>query len=203
MDTTKLSRRRSPMLAPFALVAPIVVIALCISSPVSAQGQANGPQSPPSAPVTVVNTVANPVPVSGAVTLGNNTATTPVFVQIVKQPVQTPFQQLIRSGSPLTVDSAKQLTIEFVTANCSSDGATTLTSTEVALRTTVGGNFVEHNFSPKFARTFVASAGFFIKNFYISTEMTRIYADPGTTVSIIEVSGFLCDVTVSGYTAIK
>jgi hypothetical protein len=163
MDITKLSRVPSPLVAPFALVVPIVAIALCISSPVSAQGQGNGPQNPPSAPVTVVNTGANPVPVSGAVTvsgtssvtLSNNTATTPVFVQSVGQSAQTPFQTTLAFGTPLTVDSDKRLTIEFVTANCQLDN-TLLTSTEIHLVTEVGGNTVAHNFSPKFSRNFTS-----------------------------------------------
>jgi hypothetical protein len=138
------------------LLFPSFVIALGISSPVSAQG--NSPQNPPGQPngpqVTVVNTPANPVPVSGAVTvsgtssvtLSNNTETTPVFVQSVGQPAQTPFQALLTSGTPLTVASDQQLTIEFVTANCSLDN-TVLTSTEFNLNTKVGGNQIGHHFS--------------------------------------------------------
>ena len=207
MDTTKMSRVPSPPVAPFALVIPIVAIALCISSPVSAQG--NKPQNPPGQPngpqVTVVNTSANPVPVSGGdaggVTLSNNTATTPVFVQSVGQPAQTPFQTRLTFATPLTVASDKQFTIEFVTASCSLDN-TTLTSTEVDVTTTVGGNTVSHNFSPKFSRNFNSGIGI-NRNFFTSTDMTRIYADPGTTVSMSFVQDFLCDVTLSGYTVTK
>ena len=198
MNTTKMSRVPSPLVAPFALVVPIVAIALAVSSPVSAQG---GPQTPPSAPVTVVNTTANPVPVSGGVTLSNNSATTPVFVQSVGQPVQTPFQTRLVFGTPLTVDADKQLTIEFVTANCSLDN-TLLTSTEFSLFTRVGGNLVDHSFSPKFSRNFNSGTGI-NRTFFTSTDMTRIYADPGTTVSMSIIENFTCDVSLSGYTVTR
>lgn len=209
METAKLSRVSFPV-APFALVVPIIAIALGISSPVSAQG--TSPKTPPSQPngpqVTVVNTDANPVPVSGAVTvsgtstvtLSNNTETTPVFVQSVGQPAQTPFQERINFGNPLTVASDKQLTIEFVTANCSLDN-TALTSTEFDLHTTVGGNEVGHHFSPKFSRNF--TSGGINRTFFTSTDMTRIYADPGTTVAFGEVQNFFCEVTLSGYSVTK
>ena len=211
MKTAKLSRVPSPLVAPFALVVPIVAIALGISSPVSAQG--NSPQNPPGQPngpqVTVVNTGANPVPVSGVVTvsgtsnvtLSNNTATTPVFVQTVGQPAQTPFQTRLTFGTPLTVDSDKQLTIEFVTANCSLDN-TVLTSTEFNLNTKVGGNQIGHHFSPKFSRNFNSGTGI-NRTFFTSTDLTRIYADPGTTVSFGIIQGFFCDVTLSGYSVTK
>ena len=211
METAKLSRVPSPLVAEFALVVPILAIALCISSPVSAQG--NGPQNPPGQPngpqVTVVNTGANPVPVSGAVTvsgtssvtLSNNTATTPVFVQSVGQPAQTPFQTSLTFGTALTVASDKQLTIEFVTANCSLDN-TLLTSTEIDLTTTVGGNTVGHNFSPKFSRNFNSGTGI-NRTFFTSTDLTRLYADPGTTVSFSIIQGFNCNVTLSGYAVTK
>ena len=205
METAK-SSRASSLIAPFALVVPIVAIALGITSPVSAQGnppgQPNGPQ------VTVINTDANPVPVSGvvtvsgtsSVTLSNNTESTPVFVQSVGQPAQTPFQARLTFGNPLTVASDKQLTIEFVTANCSLDN-TALTSTEFDLSTTVGGNQVSHHFSPKFSRNF--NSGGIIRTFFTSTDLTRIYADPGTTVGFLIVQNFFCEVTLSGYSVTK
>ena len=210
METVKLSRATSPLLAPFVLAVPIVAIALGISSPVSAQG--NSPQNPPAQPngpqVTVVNTPANPVPVSGvvtvtgtpSVTLSNNTETTPIFVHSVGQPAQTPFQARL-FNTPLTVASDKQLTIEFVTANCSLDN-TLVTSTEFDLFTKVGGVEIGHHFSPKFSRNFNSGTGI-NRTFFTSTDQTRIYADPGTTVSFGTIQGFFCDVTLSGYSVTK
>jgi len=198
------------LVGPFALVVPILAIALGISSPVSAQG--NTPKNPPGQPngpdVTVVNTAANPVPVTGAVTvngtssvtLSNNTETTPLFVQSVGQPVQTPFQARLTFGNPLTVASDQRLTIEFVTANCSLDN-TLLTSTEFDLHTTVGGNEMGHHFSPKFSRNF--TSGGINRTFFTSTDMTRIYADPGTTVAFGQIQNFFCEVTLSGYSVAK
>jgi len=121
-------------------------------------------------------------------------------VQSVGQPVQTPFQARLTFETPLTVSSNKQLTIEFVTSNCSLDN-TTLTSTEFDLFTKVGGSEIGHHFSPKFSRNF--TAGGINRTFFTSTDLTRIYADPGTTVSFGDIQGFFCEVTLSGYSVTK
>jgi len=174
-----------PMLKAALLVAFTVVVVVLASSQ---QGAAQNPH-PGSAPVNIVGPL--PLPVTGD--LG---VTGTVSVRDVDKIVQTPFQARLVFGTPLTVDSGKQLTIEFVTSLCDLDN-TLLTSTEIALNTTVGGNRQPHHFSPKFSRNFNSSG--INRNFFISTDLTRIYADSGTTVSLTEVGGFSCSVTISGY----
>jgi hypothetical protein len=85
----------------FAL-APVLVL-VAVPAAFAQPGNGNGP---PTFQTLVVNPPSAPIPVTGAVTvsgtstvtLGNNTPTTPVFVQSVGQPVQTPYQETIHGS---------------------------------------------------------------------------------------------------------
>jgi hypothetical protein len=102
VNRSKASLVTRPLVAPFAAAAIVLATALVSSQSISAQtlqtSQAQG-----SAPVTIVNQNTNAVPVAGVVTVSgtsnvtvsNNTASTPLFVQAVGEPAQAPYQETI------------------------------------------------------------------------------------------------------------
>jgi hypothetical protein len=184
-----------PMLKAALLVAFTVVIVVLASSQ---QATAQNPK-PGSAPVNIVGPL--PLPVTGSLEVGGT-----VNVHDVDKTVRTPFQKFLRSdidsGRSFTVDPSKSLTIEFVTSNCVIQLAAPQTNsgTDFTLGTTTGTETVEHYFHPKFSRIFQVAAAIF-NSYYGSTDTTRMYADPGTRVTLGgSIEGFGCFVTVSGYT---
>jgi hypothetical protein len=164
----------------------------------SRQAAAQNPH-PGSAPVNIVAPL--PLPVTGS--LG---VTGTVNVRDVDNAVRTPFQQLLRSDiaarRSFTVGADERLTIEFVTSECSVQQPVTqaTSGTAFTLRITAGTTSVDHYFQPKFTRFFPVGSTL-VTYYYNSTDMTRMYADPGTTVSLAgHVATFDCFVSVSGYT---
>src|SRR5262249_43525233 len=136
--------------------------------------------------VRVVNT---PLPVTGSTTVSGGVAATQSGlwdvgvlgtppVQDVNNPAHTPIQ--FRLGSDGTavfvVDPAKRLTIEFVSALCFTPNPG-VASVDFEIGTVVGGNTKVHYFAPKFL--FAATTLPFTSR-YVSSEVTRIYADAGT-----------------------
>ena len=107
-----------------------------------------------------------------------------------------PFQTDLIAGGPqssITLPHDQRLTIEFVSVECTNSGAAT-SGTGVSLVTRVGEGGVSHVFAQKFIR----SAGGI--NFYRSSEVVRIYADPGTQVMLREVfDGDQCRLMLSGF----
>jgi hypothetical protein len=108
-----------------------------------------------------------------------------------------PFQISLTSDTfYFLVDSTKQMTIEFVSSFCETHSAIPGTGIPYVISTTVGAQRVFHNFNAKFAY----QDGPY--NFYsVNTDMTRIYADANTYVSLG--GTFACTVTLSGYTEPK
>src|SRR5262245_33694784 len=93
---------------------------------------------------------------------------------------QKPFQALLQSpgNSVITLPNDQRLTIEFVTASCWNFSGPATNGLSVSLRTQVGGNQVRHFFAPKFIFTVGGIPA------YVTSEMVRIYADPGTKVEM-------------------
>lgn len=78
-----------------ALVSVLTLMA--VPAAFAQPGNGNGPPTI-NTNTTIVNPPSAPIPVTGAVTVSGNTPTTPVFVQSVGQPAQTPFQQTIHGN---------------------------------------------------------------------------------------------------------
>ena len=128
-----------------------------------------------------------------------NTTKTTIPVNIV---ADQPFQvRLDRStGDSFTVPSGKRLVIESVSGSFNGDQGARLLS--VSLQTTVSGTLADHFFVP----TFMAenNGGGLITDYLGFSQETRLYADAGTTVTLIisqtngkNINGW--DVGVSGY----
>lgn len=132
-------------------------------------------------------------------------APVPLPVTDVDNAARTPFQEFLRSdvaaGGSFAVAFNQSLTIEFVTSDCVKQHTAPQTNsgTDFGLITTTATKTVRHFFHPRFSRVF--AQGTLFDSHYGSTDMSRIYADPGTTVSLAGIqSDFTCFVTVSGYT---
>lgn len=160
--------RYSRYLMAATLLAVLVIGGTLMSSrPVVAQN----PQ-PGSAPVSIVAPL--PLPVTGSIGIPGT-----VKVRDVDHLVQTPFQATLNTlaGNPFSfvVPSDKRLAIEFVTGDCTSDLSSN--STFFLLGITTSGTSARHMFSPKL----LLNLGLYA---YGSADVTRLYADPGSTVAI-------------------
>src|SRR5260370_8291012 len=173
-----------------------LALSLLPSKPVGAAG---------SAPVTVTNT---PLPVKGAVGARErgvwnvgieggavneaNSASPPVFARGVDNAARQPFQKNLCiplsgtflpfcSGIPdrFAVPDAKRLVIEQVGGDCIQQSGTQVV--EISLRTQVGSDLVPYAFPLQPPPTFSAPSGL---NATSLNHLSRIYADPGTTVDI-------------------
>lgn len=170
----------------------------------STQVAAQNPH-PGSAPVNIVSPL--PLPVSGSLSVsgGSVAVSGTVSVRDVDRTVRTPFHTTLTNNvTSFAVDASQSLTIEFVTADCSiqQNAVETASGTDFTLRTTVRTEAESHNFYPRFTRIFrFPQPSTLVNTHYGSTDMTRIYADPGTTVNLGGmIQGFFCSVSVSGYT---
>ena len=170
----------------------------------SAQVAAQNPH-PGSAPVNIVSPL--PLPVTGSLSVSDGTVAVSgtVNVRDVDRTVRTPFHATLSNSVPsFAVEASQSLTIEFVTSECTTqqDAVETAAGTDFLLRTSVRAEAESHNFHPRFTRIYrFPQPSTLVNTYYGSTDMARIYADPGTTVrlgGIIE--GFFCSVSVSGYT---
>lgn len=135
------------------------------------------PAPPPSVPVTVVNT---PLPVSGTV---NATVADPAAsrVQFTANSVVFPFTAGVPAGQALVIEELSVVCI----------GAPV---TDVRLFVTSGGSLAQYTFAPV---SLTASE-------WISTQTSRIYADPSTVVSVgtgTSVAGANCTVSIAGHLA--
>jgi len=193
-----------------------VALSLLPSKPVGAAG---------SAPVTVTNT---PLPVQGAVGATQNglwnvgitggavnvanSASSPVFARDVDNAARQPFQKNLCislsgaflpfcSGIPdrFAVPDGKRLVIEQVAGDCIQQSGTQVV--EISLRTQVGSDLVPYAFPLQPPPTFSAPSGLYATSL---NHLSRIYADPGTTVDIprAQLIGGMeayCVLGVSGY----
>lgn len=198
-----MKKLRFSLCAVGAYLVLVVATILLNSPPVAGQGKGQGQPNGPN--VRVINSSAEPVPVVGEVTVASLPAveldtTTPLQVFDVDNPAFQPFQIHFPLGtdSPqLTVPAGKRLVIEHVTGNAFSSGDVFW----MAVLTTAGGEFASHLFP--MTKVGVAPSG---NNVYVASAQTRIYADPGTNVSIqpdaigppsqrfSSISGYLVDV---------
>lgn len=170
----------------------------------STQVAAQNP-NPGSAPVNIVSPLPLPVTGSLSVSGGSVAVSGTVDVRDVDRTVRTPFHTTLSNSFPsFEVDAGQSLTIEFVTSDCTiqQNAAETASGTDFTLRTSVRTEAESHNFHPRFTRIFrFPQPSTLVNTYYGSTDMARIYADPGTTVSLGGMlQGFSCSVSVSGYT---
>jgi hypothetical protein len=113
---------------------------------------------------------------AGNVVRVGNTKTTPVPTYDARD-AQTPFQVSLANGASLTVPAGKRLVIEYVGVWAYTEaGAIAYAPT---LNTQVEGVSRPHTFGLE--NTGTSSAGNL--TFFHSGQATRLYADPGTTVS--------------------
>jgi hypothetical protein len=145
------------------------------------KGTAAPPQVQEPVDVKVVNTATQPVPVSVA---------QPVQVRNTDHPARQAYQTLLSANIPsgeaggsssFTVPPGKQLVIEYVSIlGVLEEGEKFLMA---VINTQVGtGPSVDHVF-PLQDRGQVIE-GVNPTHFWVGNEQTRIYADPGTTVSV-------------------
>ena len=204
------------LIASICLVALIGLIAAM--TPVTSQGQGQGP---PTSNVNVVNTpsvnVANTPTVnaqqSGVWSVGVtgtaavhivNELDSPVLERDVDQPARQPFQRGVSLAFPagegtanaeFTVPANKRLVIEYVSARISlTDGTLHWFSVRTAAGSSTGTHY--------FASISIAS----LPNVYTISQQTRLYANPGSTVTIEARRIFNPDIgadsgsaTISGY----
>jgi len=205
-------------------LALLVVFVMMIRepAPIPVQAAAIGP-TPSPAPVTVTNT---PLPVQGSVSVNNfpatqpvsgtvgisgmatvgNTRTTPLYVRDVDNPAHHPFAQEVNCSVPggskscaasFTVDAGKELVIETASVL----GTVPIGGKGFAVITvTTGGTNIS---SVQLPLTFQASYAGTVDT-YVGTQPLRLYADPGSTVTLegeeqpVGSATFTFD--VSGYT---
>ncbi len=161
--------------------------------------------------VVVNNPASQPVPISGNVGI-NGMPTVQLApganVGINGVPPLVPFQIELCDGSggvvgpcgtpppsSFTVPANQRLVIEYVSVRCGAFGSGWSVK-ETVVGTVAGGNSVVYPFPPGPTDGFGDS---------ISTQLTRIYADPGTPVSLIVLGStgsgsgsFVCTATLSG-----
>ena len=128
------------------------------------------------------------VGINGNVTVGN-TASSPVLVRDVDNPARHPFQKLLCSGlanfacqgapPSFTVDSGKQLVIEFVAWSCTTQSSSSISSVVLISAPSSG------DFNGAFWLS-VPPLGPSATSF--ASQLTRIYAGP-TTIPTVQVVG--------------
>jgi len=156
----------------------------------------------PATPVEVINSTANPVPV----TVVNQQGSGPQPFQVALcRDIGTPARCPAGSSQSFAVPSDRRAVIEYVSGECPQAGSAINpleNITGALLTTTVNGVIATHLFP-----TLKGLTGNGDLNGVYVAQQTRVYADPGTTVTLgASVGGLLsghltCSVTVSGYTS--
>jgi hypothetical protein len=208
-----MSKLKNVMLTSAGLV--ILACSMIFTGPhvIGAQNRGRGitPQAP-SVPVTVENAVANPVPtvalgtttVAGSVSLAggtlvgldalNNTVkvttseTSPLLMRDVDNPARHAFQleldTLIPQGqqtssNSFAIPAGKRLVIEYASGTMFSPPADARLS--VHIQTIVNNTVVSHYVVPSLQGSFGQNAA----NFYVASQPMKLYADPGTSITLI------------------
>jgi hypothetical protein len=177
-----MERKQGFVLASLGVV--ILLASLLFVDP--SRGHAAAP--PGDRDVKVINTPAEPVPVAGAVTVGNGAAA-PVLVRDVDRSARQPFSHAgattfgggaFAPSMSFNVPAGKILVIETVSMKVElSDGS----NVRASFGTVSGGNATEF-FLPMTGTPWAS----FLR--FQTTQQVRIHADPGTQVSsIIERNG--------------
>ena len=173
----------------------LLVTAVALLTPQTGLGQKSG--SPTSLNVNVVNTEANPVPVAGAVTVGN----TVTVVEAPKQPfdhrIALSFQNdgaNATGGSITPVPQGKQLVVTYFSAQTNPTVATKVSFR--VLKTSAGG-------STAAAYDFESVETGTVSGF-VASEPLHIYLNAGESLSVIAARNTLegvgaVNVSVSGY----
>jgi hypothetical protein len=147
-----------------------------------------------SAPVTVVNT---PLAVSGSTSVSGTLAIPrAVLVRDVDNPSRHAWQKNFAStNNTFDVPAGEQLTIEFASYSCSENSNTPPRPMFASGVTTTAGGVGASHFLPA---NFSGPLGPF--DGYYGAMAVRIYADPGTTVTVFTEgpAGSSCDVVLSG-----
>ena len=120
-----------------------------------------------------------------------------VRVRDVDVAARTPFQTTLNTtaltGGPgissITLPNDRRLTLEFASVSCTNSQPPT-SGILVSLKTVAGGTSVSHVLAPKFLLSVGVNA-----SVYGSSEVVRIYADPGTDVALQSAPGDNCFVT--------
>ena len=171
----------------------VAVLIVCVAGAAAA---------PPDRDVVVVNTPAQPVPVVATITGPVTAAITPS-----KEPFQQDVSVLVDAGVlsntvSFAVPSGKRLVLEYVSGNTRVDDQELV---RVNILTTAGGVSATHTLAPiVFHRPFEAPTH---ADFIVTYGQTvRIYADPGTQVSVMatrsenaEITATFFQLALSGY----
>jgi hypothetical protein len=174
----------------------LVIALVALATPTSTQGQDGDTVGPPK-PVKVVNTPAEPVPVTGTTTITgdvtlapgtsvaiNNSPTVhvgnapdaPVPGRDVDNPARQPFQRSMSFPASFTVPSGKRLVIEVFSARVSFPEPCRLS--DLYLVTVTGGQTAFYYHSPTTIEPVL------LPRAVVVNQQTRIYADPGTSVTV-------------------
>jgi hypothetical protein len=204
-----------------AIIAGLAVVGFLTNSQQHAARAAGGP-------TVTIDPTQLPLPVQGSlgvsatiaatqsggwtVGIGGNSASSPLFTRDADNPARQPFQTSLcfsvgtgafpcssKAPSFLRVPSDRRLVIEFVAGSCQTGpiGGTGLTGLGLGIATTAGGADVIYSLPYSFGLSELDIA-----------QQTRIYADPGTSVSFGEERGaggatpsfVTCVLGLSGYT---
>jgi hypothetical protein len=162
----------------FAFGALAIVLSLVVESRASAQGPPNG------VGVVVLNT---PLPVTGTVSVGGNSAAAPLLVRDVDTLARQPFDSsnFNTCGGDtcsvvFTVPAQKLLVIETVTANLQLPPGQRAT---VGVHASAGGG-LNAALPMEFQGTFTSGQIVVPGDDYSAAASLRFYANPGTTVRI-------------------
>lgn len=146
--------------------------------------------------VRVVNAPDEPVPITGKVLLGPSKE---VFQRDVS--IEVPAGSLSH-GTTFSVPSGKRLVMEFVSGSTRVDAAELV---RVNVRTTAAGEVVSHTVAPSVYRRELPAG--ITPDFIVTfAQSLRLYADPGTTVTVTatrsenqEITPTFFALAVSGY----
>ena len=174
----------------------LVIGLVALVTPTSTQGQGGDTVGPPK-PVKVINTPAEPVPVTGTMTVTgdvtlapgtsvaiNNSPTVqvgnapdaPVPSRDVDNPARQPFQRSMSFPSSFTVPGGKRLVIEVFSARVSFPEPCRLS--DLYLITVTEGQSAFFYHSPTTIEPVLRPRA------VVVNQQTRIYADPGTSVTV-------------------
>ena len=163
----------------FALMGAIMLIS---PSPIYGQKASAQPSPvPPPQNVRVINSPSEPVPITGTVSVAN-IGSSPLPVRDVDNPARQPIQRFfIRFPSspgppdPYTVPEGKRLVIEYVSGEVTNSA--TCTAKAAGIFTTITNDGTQVGTAHRFPLTATT-----IPLVSVFGQVTRLYADPNTTV---------------------
>lgn len=180
-----MKKLKQSLIAAVGLIVLAVVISILISP--STRAQVAEKVKTGIVSVLVVNTPSQPVPVAGTVDVGNLESTT-LIVRDIENPARQPVHYWdscnIPTGAigcdlaPFDVPATKRLVIEYASFSFSAGANVTGRVATMRVGTRLGGDFALHSIS---SSNPTAGGG---QNDIAVGQQLRIYADPGTQVSM-------------------